>query len=166
MASFAALEARTKAAEHFFIAREEQHALLRHVQRLVDQGKAPASMLSKLQDNLARATTHSQHTVPAAFADVPTTVNTKPSGYIYQHVQRGISLPPPPKGAEAYMGMGSAVSFGRGRWNAHGASIFSVQDGKRLAQTPVKETMVPWEQARHAKIVAASRETPLLFGYR
>ncbi len=163
MSSLAALEARTKAAEHFHIAQEEQSALLRIAQRLVEQGKLPASMLDKLHNT---TTPSGLHSVPAAFADVPTTVNTKPPGYIYQHVQRGPSLPPPPKGAEAYMGMGSSVSFGRGRWNAHGASIFSVQDGKRLAQTPVKETMVPWEQARHAKIIAAARQTPLLWGYR
>lgn len=163
MASLAGLDGRAKAAEHFFMAREEQHALLRHVERLVSDGKAPQSMLDKLTHNLTRAATH---TVPAAFAEVPTTVNTKPVGYVYNHVQHGPPRPAPPQSTRPFAGLGSPVSFGSARWSAHGASVFSVADGKRLAQTPVKETMVPWEQARHSKIVAAARETPLLYGFR
>lgn len=141
------------------MAREEQMALLRHVERLVAAGKAPQSMLDKLTNNLT------PHPVPAAFAQVPTTVNTQPTGYVYNHVQHGPPRPRPPKSAFS-PGLGTPVSFGSARWSAHGASVFSVADGKRLAQTPVKETMVPWEQARHSKIVAAARETPLLYGFR
>lgn len=149
----AGLDGRARAAEHFFMAREEQNALLRYVERLVADGKAPQSMLDKLTDNLTRTA-------------VPTTVNTQPAAYVYNHVQHGPPRPSPPKSTRPFAGLGTPVSFGSARWSAHGASVFSVADGKRLAQTPVKETMVPWEQARHSKIVAAARETPLLYGFR
>lgn len=41
-----------------------------------------------------------------------------------------------------------------------------MQDGKRLAQTPVKETVTGWESARARKIALAAQETPLLGGMR
>lgn len=162
----AGLDGRAKASEHFFMAREEQLALVRHVEGLVATGKAPQAMLDKLTHNLSRTATARQHTIPAAFAEVPTTINNQPVGYVYNHVQHGPPRPAPPKSAKPFAGLGSPVSFGSARWSAHGASVFSVADGKRLAQTPVRETMVPWEQARHSKILAAAQETPLLYGFR
>jgi hypothetical protein len=42
------------------------------------------------------------------------------------------------------------------RWSADGASIFSVNDGKRLAQTPVREPSA-WEASRARKIAQAAQ---------
>ena len=56
----------------------------------------------------------------------------------------------------------SKVSFGRARWNVEdGSSIWSVADGKRLAQTPIREPTA-FEANRLRKIATASAETPLV----
>ncbi len=51
------------------------------------------------------------------------------------------------------------------RWVTDDASIFSVNDGKRLAQTPVKSATF-YEQARAMKIARAQLETPTVGGLR
>lgn len=51
------------------------------------------------------------------------------------------------------------------RWNVGDASIFSVDDGKRLAQTPHKP-LTFYERIRLEKQQKASLESPLVQGYR
>lgn len=51
------------------------------------------------------------------------------------------------------------------RWTSDGASIFSVDDGKRLAQTPVKEP-TRFERIRADRIARQQLETPLVRGVR
>ena len=51
------------------------------------------------------------------------------------------------------------------RWTVGDASIFSVDDGKRLAQTPHKP-LTFYERVRLEKQQKASIETPLVQGYR
>ena len=51
------------------------------------------------------------------------------------------------------------------RWTVGDASIFSVDDGKRLAQTPHKP-LTFYERVRLEKQHKASIETPLVQGYR
>ena len=51
------------------------------------------------------------------------------------------------------------------RWTVGDASIFSVDDGKRLAQTPHKP-LTFYERVRLEKQAKASLETPLVQGYR
>ena len=53
----------------------------------------------------------------------------------------------------------------RCRWTSDGASIFSVDDGKRLAQTPVKEPTA-FERIRADRIARQQLETPLVRGMR
>ena len=51
------------------------------------------------------------------------------------------------------------------RWVADGASIFSVADGKELAQTPYKQP-TPYERIRANRIARSQLETPLVRGMR
>ena len=64
--------------------------------------------------------------------------------------------------------LGTRVSLGRARWThdgGSGANIFSVADGKRLAQEPVKH-LTAFEVARSKRVAALAQETPLLAGIR
>lgn len=51
------------------------------------------------------------------------------------------------------------------RWTSDGASIFSVADGKELAQTPHKEP-TPFERIRGERLARAQLESPIVQGYR
>lgn len=51
------------------------------------------------------------------------------------------------------------------RWSVDGASIFSVADGKRLAQEPPR-LPTAFEAARMNRVSKAALDTPLLNGYR
>lgn len=51
------------------------------------------------------------------------------------------------------------------RWSPDGASIFSIADGKRLAQTPPKEPTA-WELNRARKIAKASVDERVVQGLR
>ena len=58
-----------------------------------------------------------------------------------------------------------STSLGRARWSTEGGSIFSVADGKRLAQEPVRQP-TPFEALRHSRVSKATLESPLVAGYR
>lgn len=51
------------------------------------------------------------------------------------------------------------------RWTSDGASIFSIADGKRLAQTPAKQP-TGWELTRAQKIAKASVDERVVQGLR
>lgn len=51
------------------------------------------------------------------------------------------------------------------RWSIGDASIFSVADGKRLAQEPPR-LPTAFEAARMNRVTRAALESPLLSGYR
>lgn len=64
--------------------------------------------------------------------------------------------------------LGTRVSLGRARWThdgGSGANIFSVSDGKRLAQEPVRHVSA-FEAARAKRVAALAHETPLMAGVR
>jgi hypothetical protein len=153
MESFAA---RLNAAEGSFFRLEQRQATVRHIEKLVDQGKLPEATLSGLE-----ASTFAH----AGFQDIPVTViNSKPASEV---VFRYNGQPVPKMSAtESWARLGTTkVSLGRARWNTDGASIFSVQDGKRLAQTPVKEPTA-WELNRMRKISKAAVDTRVVQGIR
>lgn len=58
-----------------------------------------------------------------------------------------------------------SMSLGRARWTTEGGSIFSVADGRRLAQEPVR-TPTPFERLRQSRVTKATLESPLVAGYR
>ena len=51
------------------------------------------------------------------------------------------------------------------RWSSDGASIFSVEQGKALAQTPHKPP-TPYERLRAERMARAQLTTPIVQGYR
>lgn len=58
-----------------------------------------------------------------------------------------------------------SMSLGRARWSTEDGSIFSVADGKRLAQEPVRQP-TPFEAMRQNRVAKATLETPLVAGMR
>lgn len=58
-----------------------------------------------------------------------------------------------------------SMSMGRARWSTEGGSIFSVADGRRLAQEPVRQP-TPFEAMRQNRVAKATLETPLVAGIR
>lgn len=152
-----AFAARLNAAEGSFFRSEQRAATERHLQRLVDAGKLPGTALAPVGAPAPAA--------PGLFADVPVTViNSKPaSEVVFQY--NGIPVPRM-SATESWARLGtSKVSLGRARWGSDGASIFSVQDGKRLAQTPPK-LPTPWELNRARKIADASVDARVVSGIR
>lgn len=141
----------------------------RHLERLVKQGRLPESMLDCLAvETSAGASASSAATtarMPALYADLPTTVRGRPQAeWVYNHKKTPFPMPAPSPAEK--LALGTRISLGRSKWVVEDASIFSVADGKRLAQTPVKEMGTAWESARFEKIRAASLETPLVGGFR
>lgn len=152
-----AFAARLNAAEGSFFIAEQRNATERHLQKLIDQGKLPQSALTAL--NTATRFTS------ASVQDVPVTViNSRPaSETIFRY--NGVPVPKM-SSTESWARLGTAkVSLGRARWNADGASIFSVNDGKRLAQTPVREPTA-WELNRARKISSAAVDKRVVSGIR
>lgn len=165
----AALDARQKAVEGAYFHMEEKLAVHRHVERLVAQGRLPEAALHALQDVAGSGSGTAAAagvSVPAAYADVPTVVRRgRPEAeWVYSH-QKGLAPMLKPSPGEN-LSLGTRISLGRSKWTVDGASVFSVEDGKRLATSPVKETGTRWESARFNKIQAAARETPLIAGFR
>lgn len=58
-----------------------------------------------------------------------------------------------------------SMSLGRARWSTADGSIFSVADGRRLAQEPVRQP-TPFEAMRQNRVAKATLETPLIAGMR
>lgn len=152
--------ARQFAVEGAHFRAEEKLAVERHLQKLVEEGRLPASTLdSLLGEHPARP-----RASVGAVSGVPTVRRTRPaSEFVYEHVRGripGNNLP-----SMKDWGLGSSVSLGRGRWSVDNVSIFSVEEGKRLASTPSKEPTV-FEIKRAEAIQRAASETQVVHGFR
>lgn len=123
--------------------------------KLIEEGTLPKSLLDKL-GNVS--------TVQGTY-DVPVTVvKSRPaSEMIFQYNGKPVPRMSP---TEAWARLGtSKVSLGRAKWSADGASIFSVADGKKLAQTPPK-LPTQWELNRQRKIAQAAVDSRVVSGIR
>lgn len=153
----AAFQARSAAFENSYFHTEQKLATARHMERMVSKGLLPASALAALD----AVDTAPHITYPDG---IPTTVKGRPQGeFVYNHV-KSIFPVLKPSGVDKFK-LGTQVSFGRARWTVDNASIFSVEDGKRLAQTPHKEPTA-FERIRAAKLARATLESPTVQGYR
>lgn len=140
--SLAGFAARGNAVEGSYFRKEQEFALRKQLERLVGEGQLPKSALQQPQSTLQLG---------------------RPAGeYVYQHVK---GVVPVPKPTMSWSTLGTPVSFGRARWTVGDASIFSVDDGKRLAQTPHKP-LTFYERIRLEKQQKAAIETPLIKGIR
>jgi hypothetical protein len=144
------------ARESEFFHSAQRVALSKHVGKLVDNGLLPQSALAAIEGANPNAVVHS--------SGIPTTVRSRPPAeFVYNHVQ---SLFPMPKQSMASkLTLGTGVSFGRARWGVDGASVFSVADGKALAQTEVK-VPTAYERLRADRVARQQLETPLVRGVR
>ncbi|CAD7699712.1 unnamed protein product [Ostreobium quekettii] len=135
---------------------EEKTALERHVQKLVREGKLPASAADGILEASAAD--------GAASTSVPTVRRGRPaSEFVYQHVKGvipGNNLP-----TMKEWGLGTSVGFGGSRWTVNDVSVFDIEEGKRMAKTPRKEPTV-FEMKRAAAIQKAAAESPTVNGYR
>lgn len=159
MSGFAA---RGNAVEGSFFRKEQEFALRKQLERLVAAGRLPESALQQHTplDLVANRGPHASTSV----SDVPVSVfkGRPASDYVYQHVK---GVVPVPKPTMSWSTLGTPISFGRARWTVDDASIFSVDDGKRLAQTPHKP-LTFYERIRLEKQQKAALETPLVKGIR
>lgn len=156
MDSFAA---RLNAAEGNYFRAEESNAVKQHFEKLIGNGKLPESASGSLSGGISHI--GSEFTTDA----VPLTViNSRPASEV---VFRYDGIPVPRSSATAsWARQGTAkVSMGRSRWSSDGASIFSIADGKRLAQTPPKEP-TNWELNRARKIAKAAVDERVVQGLR
>lgn len=166
--SFASFAAVGTAVEGAYFRKEQENALRKQLEKLVGNGQLSQSALQPQNRNqLVEAVSNRFPATSAshvALSDVPVTVlRGSPNGeYVYQHVKGKV---PVPKQKMPWSTLGTPVSFGRARWTVGDASIFSVDDGKRLAQTPHKP-LTFYERVRLEKQQKASIETPLVQGYR
>lgn len=138
--------ARLNAVEGSYFLTEQNDAIKNHLESLVKQGKLPTSAL----DSLAPSQ------MAKDMGQVPVTIiNSRPaSEVIFSYT--GVPVPRMST-TESWARLGTTkVSLGRAKWSADGASIFSVNDGKRLAQTPVREPSA-WEASRARKIAQAAQ---------
>lgn len=159
--SFASFAAVGTAVEGAYFRKEQEFALRKQIEKMVGNGQLPQTALQPQNQNQFAETVSNRF---PALADVPVTVlKGSPNGdYVYQHVKGKV---PVPKQKMPWSTLGTPVSFGRARWNVGDASIFSVDDGKRLAQTPHKP-LTFYERIRLEKQQKASLESPLVQGYR
>jgi hypothetical protein len=144
-----AFSARLNAVEGSYFLTEQNNATKKHLEMLVEQGKLPASALEHLPLSNASQMAKAMGQIPA------TIINSRPaSEVIFSYT----GVPAPRMSTtESWARLGTTkVSLGRAKWSADGASIFSVNDGKRLAQTPVREPSA-WEASRAHKIAQAAQ---------
>jgi len=168
--SLLSFAARGNAIEGSYFRREQDYAVRKQLEKLVNDGQLPQSALQQPQTDLQLAADVSNRGTGAStshsisLSDVPMTVvkGRAKGDYVYQHVK---GVVPVPRTAASWSTLGTPVSFGRARWSVDDASIFSVDDGKRLAQTPHKPSTF-YERIRLEKQQKAAMETPLLQGYR
>jgi hypothetical protein len=143
--SSTAFARRQRAAEGQWFGAEDRLAIIRRLERLVEQGKIESSALDAVRR-----------------LESPTEVVSQRPVQVFDY-QPG--LVPPPRPLQRF-GLGTQFSLGRARWaTADDASVFSVSDGKRLAGTPHKSA-TNYENIRMAKIQRAALEGPTLAGYR
>lgn len=131
----------------------EHEALMDRLRSLVARGKLDASVLEAAEKRYKETMI-----VVKKSKDIP----------MFEYV-KGVT--PVPRSVSAMHGgemgnLGTKVSMGRMRWTSDGVSIFSVADGKKLAETAPKP-LNHYENIRMMKIQKAAMQTPtVLGGYR
>jgi hypothetical protein len=139
MASFAQLG---RVQESSFFLESEKQALRETLEKLIARGEAPPQALAALQRGPE--------------------VRTKAT----ELFKFNPNLPEAPLSQTMRpWSMGSRIELGRTKWNLEGVSIFSVEDGKRLAQTPTKASTAA-EARLAARLARAAADSPLVAGYR
>ncbi|KAI3434849.1 hypothetical protein D9Q98_002903 [Chlorella vulgaris] len=126
---------------------------MRHLEKLVQQGKVDASLLEAARRSADETSS----------SGLPTEVINRRKEYVYEH-KAGL-VPAPRWNDKRYMQMGTRISMGRARWSIEDASIFSVSDGKRLAQEP-PPMATHYERIRLNKVARAAYESPTMAGLR
>lgn len=151
--------ARQRALEGGWYRQEDVRNLQRRAERLRAEGKLPNNVVNNSESLVASGSPYT------SLLDVPSTVNSRRACEVpYAHTPSHLPAPRV-SAAEQWARLGTSVSFGRGRWDADGTSIFAVQTGKEYAQTP-QRLPTAFEAKRASKIAKAALETPLVSGYR
>lgn len=150
------LAARLAVNEGGHFAQEEKALLLKRLKALAETGQLSKSVLQAVE---------SAALAPGSVNGIPTELRTRETfENAYQHVHNKWKPVPKVDGAEKFK-LGTPVSFGRARWSSDGASIFSVADGKELAQTPHRPP-TPFERIRGERLARAQLASPIVQGYR
>lgn len=136
--------------EQGYMHAESQRIVARHLAKLVKNGLLPESALAAVRD------ANSAQKIP--------TMHRGREEYYYKHTPSIFPAQKPSMASNLTLGIGQ-VSMGRARWDIEGASIFSIEDGKRLAQLPVREP-THFERIRAERIARSQLETPLVKGMR
>lgn len=162
-----AMQSRLSAMEGSYFRGEQDLAIVRQVERLVREGKLPASALETLGGDSANGNALAiggSSSGGTAFQGVETVTRGRPEAeFVYQHTKGAIPKPNLPNMKE--WGLGVQVSMGRDRWAVDDVSIFSVEEGKRLASTP-RRLPSNFEIKQAEAIRRAAAQTPLVHGYR
>ncbi|KAL4430176.1 hypothetical protein ABPG77_004958 [Micractinium sp. CCAP 211/92] len=163
-----AFEKRERAAEGQWFRQEERLAMIKRLEKMVEQGKLDRSVLEEVKKATSPDVHHVQsvEVSPGVFKDVPGEVARK-TDYVYAHTP---GQAPPPRLSEAErMRMGLHVDLGPSKWNPGGeteGSVFSLSQS--LAEEAPRQNLPPHEAARLARLqkAAGAVEVPSLFGYR
>lgn len=136
--------------EQSYMHAESQRIVERHLAKLVKNGLLPESALAAVRD--------------ANMQDGIPTIHRGKTEYYYKHLPSIFPAQRQSMASGLTLGIGP-VNMGRARWDIDGASIFSVEDGKRLAQMPVREP-THYERIRADRIARSQLETPTIRGMR
>ncbi|KAK9798560.1 hypothetical protein WJX73_006163 [Symbiochloris irregularis] len=151
--------ARQRAIEGTWYRQEELRQLTQRAEKLRAQGQINGG-LTAMSESAVRA----PGTGPVSLLDVPTSLVSRRACEVpYAHTPS--KYPAARVSSFSQWAHAPQVSFGRARWDADGVSIFSVQEGKTMAQTP-QRLPTAFEAKRAAKISQAALDSPLVQGYR
>lgn len=141
---------RQRAVEGQWFNTEERLSIVRHLERMVAEGKIDSAALDAVRRNEKRMGINQMEIIRER--EFP----------IFEYKRGHMPLKRP---SESYA-LGTQFSLGRSRWmTGDDASVFSLADGKRLAATP-PSTTTNYDNIRMAKIQRAALETPTVAGYR
>ncbi|KAL4434134.1 hypothetical protein ABPG75_000575 [Micractinium tetrahymenae] len=161
-----AFEKRERADEAIYFRQEERLAMLKRLEKMVEQGKLNKNVLEEVKKATSPDVHHVQsvEVSPGVFKDVPGEVTHK-TDYVYAH---NPGQAPPPRLSEAErMKTGMHVDLGPSKWNPGGeGSVFSLSQS--LAEEAPRQNLPPHEAARLARLqkAAGAVEMPTLFGYK
>lgn len=146
---------RLHAEELQYAKQEEKKFLMDRLEELVKEGRV-------VRRDKGVAAGHGAEARPKGFLDgVKVEVRNKKEIPIFQYV-KGVT-PVPRKSYGSVYELGTRVSLGRSRWMSEDVSIFSVADGKRMANTQPK-ALNHYDSIRMSKIRKAALETPTVLG--
>lgn len=140
-----------RAREGMFAQDLERQALMERLEEMVRSGKVDASVLESAKGRQSG----SHFGLPRI---------TKKDVQVFEYIKGVTPVPRSIKSGEMHgTGLGTRVSMGRMRWVSEGVSIFSVADGKKMANTQPK-ALNHYDSIRMNKIQKAALETPTVFG--